>query len=158
MLVEVGALVRARAGEGAIVEIAHMDLAEPTIAEGFERCAAAGAAAVVAIPYFLGPGRHATEDVPRLVAAAAAAHPHVSWEVADVLGVHPLLAELVIERAGLAALASALGFELWRQDDNGNRFRVERFESLDAARAELERFERHTHKQLYWIERTGPLR
>ena len=103
LLDEVAALVRARAGEGALVFAAHMDLAEPTIAQGFARCVSAGATEVVAVPYFLGPGRHATEDVPRLVAEAARAHPGVSFEIGAVLGAHPLLAEIVIERAGLRA-------------------------------------------------------
>jgi sirohydrochlorin ferrochelatase len=154
LLDEIAVLVRAQRGGDALVEVAHMDLAEPTIAVGFARCVAAGATEVVAVPYFLGPGRHATEDVPRLVAEAAEAHDGVGWEVAEVLGAHPLLAQLVIERAGLRPPQ----FELWRQDERGDRVCVERFESLEDARAELARFERHTHEQHYWIERTAPVR
>jgi hypothetical protein len=43
-------------------------------------------------------------------------------------------------------------WELWRQDDNGNRVRVARYGSQDAARAELARFEALGHKQIYWLE------
>jgi len=97
MLAEVAALVRALAPT-LHVEVAHMELAEPTIANAFARCVAAGATEVVAFPYMLGAGRHATEDVPRLVAEAAAAHPGVAHRVTGPLGVHRKLAEVVLER------------------------------------------------------------
>ena len=56
----------------AIVEPAHMELAEPTIASAFAACVAQGARTVVVFPYFLAPGRHWGEDIPRLAAEAAA--------------------------------------------------------------------------------------
>ena len=42
---------------------------------------AQGAKAVVCHPFFLSPGRHATEDIPRMLADAAAKYPEVpeSW-------------------------------------------------------------------------------
>ena len=48
-----------------------MELAEPSIAEGFADCVRAGATEVVAFPYMLSPGKHVTRDIPRLVAEAA---------------------------------------------------------------------------------------
>ena len=47
--------------------VAHMELAKPSLAEGLARCAASGASEVVVCPYFLGPGRHTSRDIPRLV-------------------------------------------------------------------------------------------
>lgn len=91
------ALVRERAPE-ATVRVAHMELAPPTIAEAFEACIQDGAEEVVVVPCFLAPGRHAREDIPRLVTAAAAHH-RARWRVTDVLGAHPLLADLVLVRA-----------------------------------------------------------
>ena len=43
-------------------------------------------------------------------------------------------------------------YELWRQDDNGNRVRVDVFSS--EAEAEMARvmYESRGHKQLYWVE------
>src|SRR5882724_1377628 len=52
-----------------IVEPAHMELAEPSIATAFARCVTRGATTVVVFPYFLLPGRHWNEDIPRLAAA-----------------------------------------------------------------------------------------
>ena len=56
--------------EFSIVEPAHMELAEPSIAQAFDRCVSRGATEVIVFPYFLSPGRHWTEDIPRLAAAA----------------------------------------------------------------------------------------
>ena len=44
------------------------------------------------------------------------------------------------------------GWELWRQDDNGNRFLIGRFDSARAAEAEQRRFEVLGHKQTYWVQ------
>ncbi|MEM6955616.1 MAG: CbiX/SirB N-terminal domain-containing protein [Myxococcota bacterium] len=79
---------------------AHMELAEPTIAEAFAECAAAGAEEVIVFPWFLARGRHVREDIPRLCAEAAEAH-GLRNLVAEPFGVHRLLAELALERAGL---------------------------------------------------------
>ena len=95
-------LVQAVAGPQVVVRYAHMELAEPDIPTGFRACVEAGATEVVAFPYMLSPGRHATSDIPGLVAEAAQAHPGVEWRVTTAFGVHEKLAELVLERAGVA--------------------------------------------------------
>jgi sirohydrochlorin ferrochelatase len=81
-----------------IVEPAHMELAEPSIATAFDRCVEAGAATVVVAPYFLGPGSHWDRDIPELAAAAAARHPDVRWLVAAPLGPDPRLMDLLGDR------------------------------------------------------------
>jgi len=42
-------------------------------------------------------------------------------------------------------------FELWRQDDNGNRFLVGSFPEQSAAEERLAELSRVLHKQTYWI-------
>jgi len=83
-----------------IVEPAHMELAEPSIANAFGRCVEQGAKLVVVFPYFLGPGRHWSEDIPRL--AAEAASPYVARGVRHLvtapLGLHPLVLEVIGRR------------------------------------------------------------
>jgi sirohydrochlorin ferrochelatase len=81
-----------------IVHFAHMELAEPTIQQGFDACVSDGADAVIVHPYFLGPGRHSTSDIPRMVAEVAAKHPQVHFRITDPLGVHPKIGELILER------------------------------------------------------------
>lgn len=90
-----------------IVEHAHMELASPSVAQGFGACVAQGAREVTVQPYLLAPGRHARSDIPRLVGEAAAAHPGVTFRVSEALGVHVKLAELVLERCGVSSAASS---------------------------------------------------
>jgi len=81
-----------------IVEPAHMELAEPSIATAFARCVEQGAATVVVFPYFLLPGRHWQDDIPNLTAAAACQHPGVHYLVTAPFGLHPLMAEVMRQR------------------------------------------------------------
>jgi sirohydrochlorin ferrochelatase len=81
-----------------IVEPAHMELAEPSIATAFSRCIARGASTVVVFPYFLLPGRHWHDDIPQLTAAAARQHPGIRYLVTAPFGLHPLMAEVMRQR------------------------------------------------------------
>jgi len=83
-----------------IVKYCHMELAEPTVAQAFDACVMEGAGHVVVHPYFLVPGRHSTEDIPRMVEEAARRHPGVSYYVTEPLGVHENIIEVILERAG----------------------------------------------------------
>ena len=49
-----------------IVEPAHMELAEPSIGTAYAKCAERGATRIIVCPFFLGPGKHWTADIPRL--------------------------------------------------------------------------------------------
>ncbi|HSB78266.1 MAG TPA: CbiX/SirB N-terminal domain-containing protein [Candidatus Methylomirabilis sp.] len=100
MLIEVAAMVK-RLGVLDCVNYAHMELAEPTIRQGFAACVREGATAVVVHPYFLSPGRHSTSDIPRMVAEAAKDYPGIEFCVTEPLGVHPKIGEVVLERAGV---------------------------------------------------------
>ena len=92
------ALQQRFADELDIVEPAHMELAEPSIATAFARCVEQGATEVVVLPYFLGPGRHWTTDIPALTAAAAERHPGISFLVAPTLGLDELMLDLLFKR------------------------------------------------------------
>lgn len=90
--------VQARVGAAVVVEPAHMELAPPTLQQAFDRCVARGARHIVVMPYFLAPGRHSTLDIPRMAEEAAAAHPGISYVVAQPLGSDPRMIELVLHR------------------------------------------------------------
>jgi len=45
-------------------------------------------------------------------------------------------------------------FEVWRQDDNGNRFEVGTFPDRAGAEKRLAELTRNTHKQTFWITET----
>ncbi len=81
-----------------IVEPAHMELAEPSIATAFDRCVRRGATRVVVCPYFLLPGKHWDEDIPELTRAAAARHPDVPFVITAPIGLHPMMAQVIASR------------------------------------------------------------
>lgn len=81
-----------------IVEPAHMELAEPSIATAFARCVERGARRVLVAPYFLSPGKHWKKDIPDLTAEAATKHPGMAWVVGAPIGLHPLMVELIESR------------------------------------------------------------
>ncbi len=81
-----------------IVEPAHMEIAEPSIATAFGKCVQRGAKRVVVCPFFLGPGKHWTQDIPRLTAEAAGKHPGVRFHVTPTLGIDDLILQLLDKR------------------------------------------------------------
>jgi sirohydrochlorin ferrochelatase len=83
-----------------IIEPAHMELAEPTIAAAYRRCVERGATTIVVHPYFLLPGKHWHTDIPALTAAAAAAHPGTRFIVTAPLGLHAGMATVMNARIG----------------------------------------------------------
>jgi sirohydrochlorin ferrochelatase len=105
------------------VEPAHMELAEPSIADAFARCVDQGATTVIVAPYFLGPGRHWDRDIPALAAQAAADHPGVRWLVSAPLGPDPRLLDLLEERVGVCT-ARAAGEPVTCDRCDGDRCRL----------------------------------
>lgn len=101
---EANALLEAVAGrarrvlDGAVVIAAHMELAEPSLPAAIVLAAAAGATEVVVVPFFLSPGRHTVEDLPRLCAEGAAAAGGVRWRLTAPLGEDDLILEIIRRR------------------------------------------------------------
>ena len=81
-----------------IVRTAHLEIAKPSLGEAIDACVSAGARAIVVHPYFLGPGRHTSEDIPRQVQEASARHPDVLLRTSAPLGIHDKLVDVVLER------------------------------------------------------------
>ena len=99
MLEEVAALFARRFAQlYDIVEPAHMELAEPSIATAYARCVKRGATRVIVCPFFLGPGKHWTGDIPRITADAAAQYPQTEYHVTMPLGIDDLILELLAKR------------------------------------------------------------
>lgn len=83
-----------------IVEVAYLELAEPTISAGALKCVGQGAGRVLMLPYFLSAGTHVTADLEQHRQELAAAHPDVEIRLCPPLGLHPLMTDIV--RARLA--------------------------------------------------------
>ena len=86
-----------------IVEPAHMELAEPSIATAYARCVERGATKVVVTPFFLGPGKHWTGDIPRITADASRNHPGTTYHVTMPLGIDDLILDLLNKRIQFCA-------------------------------------------------------
>lgn len=104
-LVQLAELVRARRPEE-IVEIAYLELAEPTIPQGAARCVERGATQVRMSPFFLSAGTHIAEDLTGFQQQFTTHYPGVRFQLCPPLGLHPLLVEAMLERMG----------EEWRHD------------------------------------------
>jgi sirohydrochlorin ferrochelatase len=86
-----------------IVEPAHMEIAEPSIATAYARCVERGATQIIVTPFFLGPGKHWTADIPRITAQAAQNHPGTTYHVTMPLGIDDLILELLNKRVQFCA-------------------------------------------------------
>lgn len=82
----------------AVVEASYLELAEPGIDEGGARCVEQGAACVVLVPYFLSAGVHVRRDLTEARRRLAERFPAVDFRLAEALGRHPLLLDVVAER------------------------------------------------------------
>src|SRR4051812_34758701 len=96
----VAAGLRGRGHE--VVEPSFLELAEPDVEEGARRCVARGAGRVVLVPYFLSAGVHVRRDLTRARERLAQRFPGVEFRLAEPLGRHPLLVNIVAERAAEA--------------------------------------------------------
>src|SRR5262245_7416449 len=91
-----------QSGRFANVQPAYLELAEPDIDAGAEMCVRQGVKRVILLPYFLSAGVHVRRDLAaardRLVERFSA----VQFLLAEPLGPHPLLSEVVLQRAAEA--------------------------------------------------------
>ena len=83
-----------------IIDVAHMELAEPDIHAGFKACVDRGATHVIAHPYMLSPGRHAMRDIPNMVHEAASDY-DIQVEVTAPLGLDDGIINVIKKRCGL---------------------------------------------------------
>lgn len=82
-----------------IVIASFLELAEPGIEAGGRECVRLGASRVVLVPYFLSAGIHVRRDLAQARDNLAAEFPRVAFTLAEPLGRHPLLIDVVSQRA-----------------------------------------------------------
>lgn len=81
------------------VESAFLELADPDIPAGLERCVVLGAREIVLFPYFLAAGTHVVEDIPDAVAAFRARHTDVVVRLTAHLGASEILPRAILDVA-----------------------------------------------------------
>ena len=77
------------------VRVAYLESMRPNLSEAVAALAAAGVQAMRVVPAFLGAGGHVKEDLPRLVADAAKAHPEVKLTLEKPLGEQPAVIDAI---------------------------------------------------------------
>ena len=81
------------------VSCAFLELTEPDLPTVLDEMVAAGATRVTIVPMFLGLGRHAREDLPRLTAELPQRYPGVSFSILAAVGDDPRVTQLLAEIA-----------------------------------------------------------
>lgn len=81
-----------------IVEAGFLNYNRPTLSDAVEKATAQGATHFVIQPYFLIDGHYASRDLPALVQSIAAAKPACTFVLAETLGYHTALVQLVQKR------------------------------------------------------------
>lgn len=97
---DLAARLAARAGDRfGHVDCAFLEIAEPLIPDGIQRCIDAGADEVVVLPYFLSAGRHVVEDIPNDVAVKQAEQPGIDIRILTHLGASEGVIDLLLASA-----------------------------------------------------------
>ncbi|MBX3444375.1 MAG: CbiX/SirB N-terminal domain-containing protein [Planctomyces sp.] len=84
--------------DGWIVETAYLELAEPTIPRGLERCGERGATRIHMLPYFLSAGSHVADDLRGFRDEFAQRRPELQVQLCPPIGLHPLMTEILLDR------------------------------------------------------------
>jgi len=83
----------------ACVSHAFLELAEPSIPDGIEKCIQQGATSVQVLPYFLARGTHVADDIPEQVSIKQNEYPDLKIEVSRYLGTSDALVDVLLELA-----------------------------------------------------------
>jgi sirohydrochlorin ferrochelatase len=89
--------------EADIQEISFLELASPSIEEGFKACVEKGASHVSVIPLLLLTAVHAKKDIPEEIQNCQEAYPWITVTYGKPIGVHDKMAESVIKKIHDAA-------------------------------------------------------
>lgn len=83
---------------GSRVIACFLEIATPSIPEGFELAVGTGASRIVAVPFFLGTGAHVGKDIPRILGECQALHPDIEIAITPAIGPDPALDDLALGR------------------------------------------------------------
>ncbi len=81
------------------VACAFLELTAPDLPTVVDNLMMQGKTHLRIVPMFLGVGRHAREDLPKLVADLVEAYPQVRFELLPAIGEHPAMTTLMAEIA-----------------------------------------------------------
>lgn len=84
--------------EAPIQECCFLELAEPSIYEGFERCIRRGAKRVAVVPVLLLTANHAKKDIPEILQALKSRYPETIIRYGQPLGVQERIVDVLAEK------------------------------------------------------------
>ncbi|MBY4598571.1 sirohydrochlorin chelatase [Ottowia caeni] len=87
---------------GVLITCAYLELTQPDLPTCVTDMQAQGVRTITIWPMFLGTGRHAREDLPRLVTDLRSRYPDITFSLRPAIGEHPA----VLEAMTLAALGT----------------------------------------------------
>jgi sirohydrochlorin ferrochelatase len=85
---------------GRMIEVAYLELAEPSIPTALQRCRQLGAREIDMLPWFLSAGSHVTDDLTGFRDEFTSQHPEVAVTLHPPLGLHPLMVDILLARLG----------------------------------------------------------
>jgi sirohydrochlorin cobaltochelatase len=85
------------------VTCAFLELTTPDLATVVEQLMAQNLTRLRIVPMFLGVGRHAREDLPKLVDELRLAYPQMAFELTPSVGEHPAMTALLADIAAASA-------------------------------------------------------
>jgi len=97
ILTKVASALKRRHGKF-VVETAFLELSEPDMQTGIDRCVEAGAERILIVPYFLYLGGHVGRDIPEHMGQARSRHPNLEIRIAPHLGYDPRIVAVTSDR------------------------------------------------------------
>lgn len=82
-----------------LVRCAYLELTEPDLPSAAAELLAAGVRHITVVPMFLGVGRHAREDLPKIIEDLSQAHPELTVDCQPAVGEQQVLIELLARMA-----------------------------------------------------------
>ncbi len=77
------------------IELAYLEVMSPTLEDAIESLVREGASAVTVFPLFMAQGGHLKQDLPRMLSAIRAAHPHIPIRLESAIGDVPEIVEAI---------------------------------------------------------------
>jgi len=97
---------------GLVAVLAHLGFSDPSVPAALESLARQGVGEVVVVPLLLTAAYHAKVDLPAVLSRAALDHPQLAIRLAEVLGPHPLLFDLLRGRLSEAGVEPGMSLAL----------------------------------------------
>jgi len=77
------------------INLGFLELVQPDIQTAIQNHIQNGAKKIHVIPLFFSPGRHVTEDIPKIINELSLSYPDVEIVLEDIIGIHPEFKKLV---------------------------------------------------------------